>query len=482
MKLKCLVNAVVFFLLMMVWCVSAPPLGAQSSKSLTGWSAGLAKVAITPEKPIWMAGYASRNKPAEGKLQELYAKALALEDERDRRVVIVTSDLLGFPRAMAEAIANRARTQLGLPRSQLVLTSSHTHTGPALAGSLVGAYDLNAEQAAAIGEYSRALEEKIVTLIGRALADLAPAKLSFGRGEASFGVNRREMTPSGMRIGVNKQGPADADVPVLRIESPQGQLRGVLFGYACHNTTLTGEFYQWSGDYAGYAQAAIEKKHPGVMAMFVIGCGADINPYPRSRLELAEQHGEALAQAVEKILVGSFPQVRGPLRTAFDYVMLPLSLPPTREEFQSRLSDQNPFRRRHAERMLARLERDRKLISEYSYPIQVVQFGDHLTFIALAGEVVVDYALRLKRELGLDGLWVAGYSHDVFAYIPSARMFAEGGYEVIDSMIYYDLPGPFIPAIEEKIIKKVHELARRAGRRPVVKMTSQMTSRIEDGG
>ncbi|MBL8189581.1 MAG: hypothetical protein JNK38_16340, partial [Acidobacteria bacterium] len=98
-------------------------------------------------------------------------------------------------------------------------------------------------------------------------------------------------------------------------------------------------------------------------------------------------------------------------------------------------------------------------MSEYPYTIQLVQLGD-LKLIALAGEVVTDYALRLKKEFG-GKTWVAGYSNDLCSYIASSRMYAEGGYEVVESMIYYDLPGPYTPAIEETIIGKVHELNRQ---------------------
>jgi hypothetical protein len=457
-------GAMILFLVTALLGVAPLP-EAQSASSLTGWKAGLARVVITPEEPIWMAGYASRTKPAEGKLQELYAKALALEDERGKRVVLVTSDLLGFPRALSEAIAAQAQKRFRLPRHRLLLTSSHTHTGPVVRQSLVGAYRLNAEQTAAVEAYTTHLQDKILALIGDALKGLAPARLAFGRGTARFGVNRRELTPNGVRIGVNRDGPVDPDVPVLRIESPSGHLRGIVFSYACHNTTLTGEFYQFSGDYAGYAQATLEKAHPGALALFMMGCGADINPYPRSNLELAVRHGEDLAGAVERVLASPLPLVRGPLQLAFERVMLPLAAPPTRAEFQARLSDPNIFRQRHAERMLERLERDGRLMTQYPYPIQVLQFGETLTLIALAGEVVVDYVLRLKRELGADWLWVVGYSNDVFAYIPTVRILKEGGYEAVDSMIYYDLPGPFAPAIEEKIIKKVHQLVRRCGRK-----------------
>jgi len=444
----------------------AATINAQPSKRgpaaiKAGIKAGFAKIVITPEKNTWMSGYASRTKPSEGKIHDLYGKALVVQDSRGARAVLVTTDLLGLPRDLTSEISEYANKSYGLRRDQILFNSSHTHTGPVVKSSLAGAYDLDASQSALIDEYTRRLKNDLLKVIGEAIKDLSPAKLSFGRGAAPFAMNRRQFNPNGVAIGVNPEGVVDREVPMLRVESSEGNLRGVVFGYACHNTTLTGEFYEFSGDYAGFAQEAVERAHPGATAMFVAGCGADINPYPRSKRELAEQHGETLAKSVEQALSGSIKLVSGEVKSVIGGVMIPFNGPPTKDEFQSRLNDTNVFKRRHAERMIARYERDGKLISEYPYTIQILKIGD-LTLIALAGEVVTDYALRLKREFGGD-VWVAGYSNDLCSYIPSARMFKEGGYEVVDSMLYYDLPGPYKPELEERIIGKVHELARRIG-------------------
>jgi neutral ceramidase len=452
--------------LYLITLLFAAPISAQQSKRApatvkAGMKAGFAKIVITPEQNVWMSGYANRAKPAEGKIHDLYARALAIQDSRGARVVLVTTDLLGLPRALSSEISEYANKSYGLRRDQMLFNSSHTHTGPVVKNSLAGAYDLDATQSALIDDYTHRLKNDLLKVIGEALKDLSPAKLSFGRSTAPFAMNRRQFNPNGVVIGVNPEGAVDREVPALRVESTDGKLRGVVFGYACHNTTLTGEFYEFCGDYAGFAQAAVERAHPGATAMFVAGCGADINPYPRSKRELAEQHGETLAKSVEQASSGSIKPVSGAVKSVIGGVMIPFDGPPTKEEFQSRLNDKNVFKRRHAERMIARYERDGKLITEYPYTIQILKVGD-LTLIALAGEVVTDYALRLKRELGGD-VWVAGYSNDLCSYIPSARMFKEGGYEVIDSMIYYDLPGPYKPEIEERIIGKVHELARRVG-------------------
>ncbi|MGH9937374.1 MAG: neutral/alkaline non-lysosomal ceramidase N-terminal domain-containing protein, partial [Blastocatellia bacterium] len=440
----------------------AATINAQPSKRpQVTMKAGFAKIVITPEKNMWMAGYANRAKPSEGKIHDLYAKALVIQDSRGARVALVTTDLLGLPRALTSEISEYANKSYGLRRDQILFNSSHTHTGPVVRSALAGAYELDAAQSALIDDYTRQLKNNLLKVIGEAIKDLSPATLSFGRSTAPFAMNRRQFNPNAVTIGVNPEGVVDREVPALRVESADGKLRGVVFGYACHNTTLTGEFYEFSGDYSGFAQEAIERAHPGATAMFVAGCGADINPYPRSKRELAERHGAELAKSVEQALSDAMKPVSGAVKSVIGGVMIPFAGPPTKEEYQSRLNDKNAFKRRHAERMIARYERDGKLISEYPYTIQVLRIGD-LTLIALAGEVVTDYALRLKREIGGE-VWVAGYSNDLCSYIPSARMYKEGGYEVIDSMIYYDLPGPYKPELEEKIVGKVHELARRVG-------------------
>ena len=451
-----------FCVLLAAAAASLEPLRRAESAPANVYKAGFARAIITPENPVWMAGYAARTKPSEGKLHDLYAKAMAIEDARGRRLVLVTTDLLGLPRALTSEISEHANKSYGLRREHILFNSSHTHTGPVLTGSLAGAYELDAEQMKRVDDYTRQLKEKLIKLVGAAIKDLAPARLSFGRGAAPFAMNRRQLRGANIAIGVNPEGVVDREVPVLRVESADGRLRGLAFGYTCHNTTLTGEFYQFSGDYAGFAQEAVEAAHAGATAMFVMGCGADINPYPRSKLELAREHGDELARSVEQVMKGSMKPIGGTLRSALAVVMIPLAPPPTKEEFQSRLNDSDVYKRRHARRMLDRYARDGKLISEYPYTIQALQIGD-LKLIALAGEVVTDYALRLKRELGGD-TWVAGYSNDLCSYIPSARMFKEGGYEVITSQMFYDMPGPYDPALEEKIIAKTHELARRVGK------------------
>ena len=424
------------------------------------WKAGLAQVVITPQKPLWMAGYASRTKPSEGVIQELYAKALALEDHSGKRAVLVTSDLLGFPAAVSHNIAERVERQHHLERARLLLSSSHTHGGPVIGKTLGLMYPMNSQQWADVEAYTSDLEDKIVKLVGAALKSLQPARLGFGHGEAGFAMNRRARTNEEIAIGVNKEGPVDHDVPVLRVDDKHGKLRAVVFGYACHNTTAR-DFMEFHGDYAGFAEAWLENHHPGARALFIAGCGGDANPYPRGTIELARQHGEELAGAVEKLLVRGLQSVSGPLKSAYEEFPVAFAMPPGREELQAQLENKDVYHRNWAAAMLTVLNRDGHLPAEYPYPLEIWQFGQDLTLIALASEVVVDYDLRLKKELGAEKLWVAAYCNDVFAYIPSLRVLEEGGYEGGGAMVYYGQPGPFAPAIEETIIGKVHDLVHQ---------------------
>ena len=425
------------------------------------FKAGVARADITPKAPIWMSGYAARTKPSEGVLQPLAAKALAIEDNRRGRLVIVTTDLIGLPRTVTDEVSARAQKQWGLDRARILYNSSHTHTGPVVRANLTTMYDLSAEQDQVIKEYTRALVEGLHTIIGSALGDLKPARLAFGEGSVDFAINRRESRIEGVRLGLNPKGPMDHSVPVIEVRGEDGSLRAALFGYACHNTTLTGQHYQISGDYAGYAQAEFESAHPGAMALFLLLCGGDQNPNPRGEIPHAEAHGKKLAAEVKRVLSTKLAALRPPVRASFQVTELAFA-PHTRETFEKELSDRNASKVRRAREML-KLYDERRPIRKTPYPVQAVRFGRELTILALGGEVVVDYALRVKREFPSEKLIVAGYSNDVMCYIPSRRVLKEGGYEAVDSMIYYGMPGPFSEDVEESVMDAVRRVLRRAG-------------------
>ncbi len=428
------------------------------------WKAGVATAVITPEQAMWMAGYASRTNVSQGKFNDLYAKALALEDERGGRMVIVTLDLIGVPRTLRKSLEARVQKAWQLPPEGLLLNASHTHSGPEFRFGRIPADDGDFKPSTLGDTYGRDLEEKLFKLIGTALEGRAPARLAYSFARCGFAMNRRLPTKDGYKNSPYPEGPVDHEVPVLRIEGTDGKLRAVLFGYACHNTTLA--LYQFSGDYAGYAQQFFEADHPGAVALFMLGCGGDQNPYPRGTVELAQKHGRALATAVEAALATTLKAVNGPLRSAYAEIQIDYASAPSRDEFKARLDSKDKYEASHARRMLERLDKGEKMPTQYPYPVQVARFGDAITLVALGGEAVVDYSLRLKKELAGPAVWVAGYSNDVMAYIPSLRVLKEGGYEAGGAMRFSTThPGPWAESTEQRIISQVHELNRRLNER-----------------
>jgi hypothetical protein len=425
------------------------------------YKAGVATTVITPKEYIWMAGYGARSKPAEGKQHDLYAKAVALEDAAGTKLVIVGTDLVGLPRSMTAPVAAAVTRKTGLPREGLMFTSSHTHCGPVVRDNLMDMYDMSPEMRQKVMAYGETLKEKLTQVAVDALADLKPAYLRFGQGTAKFAVNRREPTPTGIINGKNPAGPVDHDVPVLEVTAPDGTLRAVLFGYACHNTTLS--FYEWCGDYTGFAQIELQTSHPGAVALFWMGCGADANPLPRGTVALCKHYGRELAAAVDDVLKGKqLTRVSGSFTARYAEVALPFDAIPSKSQWEADRESKTFAVRTRAARMLETIATAGKIDDHYRhYPVQVWKLGDRLLWIALGGEVVVDYSKRLKRTLGKDRpLWVTAYANDVMAYIPSLRVLREGGYEADSSMIYYGQPAKWGTAIEEMIVAKVKELAK----------------------
>jgi hypothetical protein len=413
------------------------------------WKAGTARANITPTQPLWMAGFASRTNPATGKFTDLWIKVLAIEDGRGHRAIILTSDLLGVPQSIYQHTCAALKDKFALEPDQILLSASHTHCGPVLRGALHDIYPLDQNQIALIENYSADFEGKIVETVGKALADLAPARLAAGQGTAGFAVNRRNNlepdVPKLIAQGALK-GPVDHTVPVLAVYLPDGKLKVVLFGYACHNTVM--DFYKWCGDYAGFAQLALEKSHPDTAAMFFMGCGADQNALPRRKLELAERYGNMLAAAVEEALLAPPHTLAPELRTAMEMVTLHLGPPPTEAELEKFATDKTAMIRRWATRLLADLKAGKPFIRTYPLPVQAWQFGGQQLLITLGGEPVVDWALKFKQEFGPQ-TWVAGYCNDVMNYIPSLRVLKEDvpplaqgrwGYEGAQATIVYGMP------------------------------------------
>ena len=418
------------------------------------YQVGAAKIDITPDFPVRLSGYGGRREEADSIEQRIWAKALAIRNGAESPAVLITVDNCGAPDYITEEVAATLKQDAAVPREQFVICSTHTHSAPYLSGVLRTLFGVPIPEAhrANIDRYTRELTEKLKQVAEAALADLCPGSLSWGEGRVGFADNRR-----------TKGGPVDHALPMLRAVGADGGLRAILTSYACHCTTLGGDFNAVCGDWAGYAGAYIEADYPNATALVAIGCAGDANPAPRTGLNFARQHGHAIAAEVNRLLGSELTPIAGKLTGQVTRIDLPFDTLPTRQEWQKRVEGGGAIGY-HAQIQLDRLDRGEALQTALPYPIQIWAFGDELAVVFLPGEVVVDYSIRLKRECDASRLWVNAYCNDVPCYIPSRRILREGGYEGEGAMIYYDRPTRFAPAVEDMIIRTVHELLPRTFR------------------
>ncbi len=408
---------------------------------------GVAKIDITPDYPVRLSGFGGRRAESEGVSQRIFAKALAIETDEGPPVVLITVDNVGVSEELTTEVAKHLKEKAGIERSRMAIAASHTHSAPMLSGMLPTLFGvpIPPEHQQHIDRYTRELTEKLEEVALAALNDRQPARLSWAVGTVRFAINRRT-------VG----GPVDHDLPMLAVKDLQGKLRAVWVNYACHCVTLSAN--RISGDWAGYAQEAIEARHPDAIALVAIGCGADANPnsgVTGERNEIAATQGREIAQEVDRLLGLPLTRLGGKIEAKLDRLELPLAELPSREQFDE-LAKRADAVGYHARVQLGKLDRGEELRTAVPYSIQTWLFGDDLAVLFMPGEVVVDYALRLKREFDFRRLWINAFSNDSPCYIPSERILREGGYEGRDAMIYYDQPAHFRPGLEKMIIDTVH--------------------------
>jgi hypothetical protein len=445
----------------LLWVLLMLAAASPEARAEAVWKAGVAQTVITPEQGQWLSGYGSK-RPAVGKRHDVWVKALALRDAKGRRAVVITSDLVGVSKGMYDRVCAAAKKRFGLERRQVLLTYSHNHCAPVTTDVLPDYYPLDPEDWKQVDAYSQELEEQVLRTIGAALADLKPARLFTGEGKATFAVNRRNNkeaeVPTLLTEGKPLAGPVDHSVPLLVIRDLDHRLRALVFGYACHPTTLSDN--HWCGDYPGYAQLELQKRHPGAAALFWTGCGGDQNPLPRRTVELCEQYGRQLADGVDAALAQPLTPVQPELRTAHEFVTLDFDRRPTRAELEADTKSANSVRARWAKRMLPLLDSGHRFPENVQYGVSVWRLGKDQLWIGMGGEAVVDYSLRFKREYG-PRTWVAGYAHDMVGYVPSRRVWNEGGYEAEFIYEYGWLAYRWTEDTEDRISAAVHRLSKR---------------------
>jgi putative membrane-bound dehydrogenase-like protein len=416
-------------------------------KTTSGLLAGAAIIDITPSGPVRLSGFGFRRTESEGVNHPIHARALALSDASGRPFVLIAVDNCGIPWSITAEVARRL-ADAGVCQDRLCLVATHTHTAPMLDGVLrtIFGEPIPPEHQERIRAYTRELVDKLEQVARDAMRAMRPAQLKLARGTLGFAMNRR-----------TAGGPVDHDLPAIIICDENEQVIAVSATYACHCVTLSHNLV--GGDWAGYAAEFLERQYPNAVGLVSIGCGADQNPdsgVTGDKVAAAQQQGADFAAAVERVFAQAAPVHAATLLPRQSVIELKLAPPRTMQEWQDRVA-QGGAVGFHAQTWLDRIAAGQSLPEKIAYPVTTWKLGRELALVFLPGEVVVDYALRLKKEFAGQNVVVIAYANDTPCYIPSERVLREGGYEGEGAMVYYDLPQALAPGLEDQIIATVHQ-------------------------
>ncbi|MEC9092424.1 MAG: neutral/alkaline non-lysosomal ceramidase N-terminal domain-containing protein [Planctomycetota bacterium] len=421
---------------------------------------GVAKVDVTPQAPVVLAGYGGRTRPFEAIQTKLWARAMVIG--RSEPLAIVVLDNCGITKEITQQVRTRMLRH-GFRAENITVAATHTHNAPNLEGyaPILWQGRMDDAQIKASKHYTDRVVEKLCQSILKAQENVAPMKLYWAQGRVTFGGNRRVISNGQWGgFGLQHDAPVDHSLPVLVAQDSLGKIKAIWANYACHCTTA-GSSNTVNGDWAGFANESMEKAFPEAIALMSIGCGADVGPQPSGSLELAKKHGASIAAEVNRLIAEDRLNVldRKPVvRT--QTIQLALEKPKPKSYWES-LAKTRGFEQQLARKMLFEIETLGRIPDVVDYPITTWTFGKQLAIVFMPGEVVVDYAVRLKSELDWERLWITAWSNRMPGYIPSKKVLAEGGYEADFSQVYYGLPGRYQPVIEGQIVKAVRLLAGR---------------------
>jgi len=423
--------------------------------------AGTATEIFTPTEPLWLAGYLARTVPATDKISDLRASALALEDSQGRKLIIASIDLIAVTKIVADPVYEIVEREIGVPRERLILAATHTHYGPEFRPDKAPFFRIPDEYAAKIPAVAGRVADVLARVIIESTKNLEPVRLFARRTTAGFAHNRRR---GGIKDGnASVKDILDQDVPVLDVVRPDGSRKAIVFGYACHNTTIPPEDCRYCADWAGFAKEQLETSHPGATALFITGCGADQNPEPRGSVEISRRYGAEIGSAVEQSLQVAGDEITGSIQAGMEDIELALE-PMTCERIDRMLTaTDDPPAQLKGKYLRDQLDRGEALLTSYSAPLQAVKLGDNLLMILMSGETVVDWAIKFKREFADRAklVWVAGYCNDMYGYVPTRRVQQEGGYEGGRANLWSWLPAPFKDDLEDRITVAARQLVAR---------------------
>ncbi|WP_405449238.1 neutral/alkaline non-lysosomal ceramidase N-terminal domain-containing protein [Paenibacillus sp. HJGM_3] len=422
---------------------------------------GTNKIDITPDPPVPLAGYSSRQGVFEGVHHPIYAKVLLFrqwdeEKGKARNRLLVAADLIWWGTELTEKLRRELALRWGMGAEDIVLSASHSHSGPqtSLLMPSLGAADET---------YLQEVERKLLAGVEQAEANLEPVVIQRGSGTCDIGINRRKLADGKIVGSPNEQGPADPEVTVIRFVNRTGEAKALIVHYTCHPTTTSDNFV--SSEFCGIAMERLEQEADNrCVALFLQGCCGDVRPslhrdgkFYSGHDEDVRRLGARFYESAREVLVRPM-QTLQPCSPGGAHIKLPLSFAsvPSLEELAEYSQSADAGVHEWAKLLLDHPELVRPAAE---FDMVRMDLSEGLSLLAMNAEMVVEYGLFVKEMSGRGVLPVA-YCNGMIGYVSTARQLGEGGYEPVGSCKYFGLCSPFTEAAEPAIREKLAALIR----------------------
>jgi len=408
---------------------------------------GTFKMDITPREPLQLAGFASRGKAKfEGIDSPIHLRFFYFRNAKapDRQSLVVIADLLCFSDELAARWRSRISRQTGIPAEAVILHATHNHSGPSIR-DFIGLWELEPT-------YIRFLEQQLEDGAAIAIADAEEVGIEHGIGSSRLAVNRRKRLDDRIVIAPNLEGLSDPELTVIRFarSSRGGQTKAIWFHYACHPVVSSEN--RLSYEFCGAAANILEEHMDGgVIAGFLQGCCGDINPNWENILHgfhAIRALGALLADDVRNVLRDMTPLAVCPIRVVQTKNDLPYQSVPRMEQLYKLEKAGSQAERYWASFLLQHPE---KLQPSTVLELTRLDLADGLSLLFMNGEMVVRYGFYVKQQTGRTILPVA-YTNGMVGYVTTDEQLREGGYEPIDSTVYFGLPAPFSMRTESIVL------------------------------
>ncbi|WP_174734401.1 neutral/alkaline non-lysosomal ceramidase N-terminal domain-containing protein [Mesobacillus harenae] len=414
---------------------------------------GTAKVEITPQFPVALAGFKERKGSFEGVAHPLHLRVLFFQlEEADRicRSILISADLIWWDTSHAKNLRKRIADRWGLEESAVILHATHTHSGPQTSNQFTPSLGCP------VDGYLQFLEDQLMAALEQASVNIEPVTMEHGIGKCEIGIHRRKLVKGKCVMAPNPDGPTDQEVHVICFRTAKERFKAIITHYACHPTTTADNSI--SSEYPGVAMDLVENHYgKDSVALFLQGCSGDIRPalvknglfYRGTDLEV-KKLGKKLADEVLWVAGKTMSPLKPVLKNRKVQTSLSFKTLPTLAELRGKVTEPDVMGE-WSSLLLAQPDRiNLEVPIEFTY----LQIANSLAFLAINAEVVVDYGLWIKKTFAGKVLPIP-YSNGMLGYIPTAKQTEEGGYEAEESLYYFGLPAPFSVSIEKEIKKSI---------------------------